>query len=332
MTFANPEYLILLFLLMPYVAWYLLCHLKQSPSISVSTAAPFIHAHKSLRQRLIHLPFLCQLACFALAIVALARPQTTDNWSTKNIEGIDIMLCMDVSTSMLAEDLKPNRIEAAKQVAVEFINGRPNDNIGLTLFAGEAYTQCPMTVDHAVLLNLLNGMRVDMAERGLISDGTAIGMGIANAVTRLKDSKAKSKVIILLTDGTNNCGQISPNTAADIAKSFGIRVYTIGVGSNGTAPYPFTVAGQTVYQNIPVEIDSKTLTAIAAKTDGEFYRAGNTGRLREVYHQIDQLEKTKMNVKKYSKRYEAFFPFLLLSLIFLGMDVLLRETLLRRIP
>lgn len=332
MTFANPEYLILLFLLMPYVAWYLLCHLKQSPSISVSTAAPFIHAHKSLRQRLIHLPFLCWLACFALAIVALARPQTTDNWSTKNIEGIDIMLCMDVSTSMLAEDLKPNRIEAAKQVAVEFINGRPNDNIGLTLFAGEAYTQCPMTVDHAVLLNLLNGMRVDMAERGLISDGTAIGMGIANAVTRLKDSKAKSKVIILLTDGTNNCGQISPNTAADIAKSFGIRVYTIGVGSNGTAPYPFTVAGQTVYQNIPVEIDSKTLTAIAAKTDGEFYRAGNTGRLREVYHQIDQLEKTKMNVKKYSKRYEAFFPFLLLSLIFLGMDVLLRETLLRRIP
>ena len=332
MTFANPEYLILLFLLMPYVAWYLLCHLKQSPSISVSTAAPFIHAHKSLRQRLIHLPFLCRLACFALAIVALARPQTTDNWSTKNIEGIDIMLCMDVSTSMQAEDLKPNRIEAAKQVAVEFINGRPNDNIGLTLFACESYTQCPMTVDHAVLLNLLNGMRVDMAERGLISDGTAIGMGIANAVTRLKDSKAKSKVIILLTDGTNNCGQISPNTAADIAKSFGIRVYTIGVGSNGTAPYPFTVAGQTVYQNIPVEIDSKTLTAIAAKTDGEFYRAGNTGRLREVYHQIDQLEKTKMNVKKYSKRYEAFFPFLLLSLIFLGMDVLLRETLLRRIP
>ena len=332
MTFANPEYLILLFLLMPYVAWYLLCHLKQSPSISVSTAAPFIHAHKSLRQRLIHLPFLCRLACFALAIVALARPQTTDNWSTKNIEGIDIMLCMDVSTSMLAEDLKPNRIEAAKQVAVEFINGRPNDNIGLTPFAGEAYTQCSMTVDHAVLLNLLNGRMVHMAERGPISDGTAIGMGIANAVTRLKDSKAKSKVIILLTDGTNNCGQISPNTAADIAKSFGIRVYTIGVGSNGTAPYPFTVAGQTVYQNIPVEIDSKTLTAIAAKTDGEFYRAGNTGRLREVYHQIDQLEKTKMNVKKYSKRYEAFFPFLLLSLIFLGMDVLLRETLLRRIP
>ena len=332
MTFSNSEYLFLLLLLIPYLAWYLLWHLKQAPSISVSTIAPFIHRHKSFRQRLIHLPFVCRLACIALAIIALARPQTTDNWSSKNIEGIDIMLCMDVSTSMLAEDLKPNRIEAAKQVAMEFINGRPNDNIGLTLFAGEAYTQCPMTVDHAVLLNLLNGMRVDMAERGLISDGTAIGMGIANAVTRLKDSKAKSKVIILLTDGTNNCGQISPNTAADIAKSFGIRVYTIGVGSNGSAPYPFRVGGQTVYQNIPVEIDSKTLTAIAAKTDAEFYRASNTSKLREVYKQIDTLEKTKMNVKKYSKRYEALFPFMLFSVIFLFMDILLRKTLLKRIP
>ena len=332
MTFSNSEYLFLLLLLIPYLAWYLLWHLKQAPSISVSTIAPFIHRHKSFRQRLIHLPFVCRLACIALAIIALARPQTTDNWSSKNIEGIDIMLCMDVSTSMLAEDLKPNRIEAAKQVAMEFINGRPNDNIGLTLFAGEAYTQCPMTVDHAVLLNLLNGMRVDMAERGLISDGTAIGMGIANAVTRLKDSKAKSKVIILLTDGTNNCGQISPNTAADIAKSFGIRVYTIGVGSNGSAPYPFRVGGQTVYQNIPVEIDSKTLTAIAAKTDAEFYRASNTSKLREVYKQIDTLEKTKMNVKKYSKRYEAFCPFMLFSVIFLFLDILLRKTLLKRIP
>ena len=332
MTFANPLYFLLLALLIPYIIWYLIMHRRIDPVMQVSSTEAFRYRYHTWKEYLVHAPFLLRIVCFVAGVTALARPQSTGEWSEKSIEGIDIMLCMDVSTSMLAEDLKPNRIEAAKQVAVEFINGRPNDNIGLTLFAGEAYTQCPMTVDHAVLLNLLNGMRVDMAERGLISDGTAIGMGIANAVTRLKDSKAKSKVIILLTDGTNNCGQISPNTAADIAKSFGIRVYTIGVGSNGTAPYPFTVAGQTVYQNIPVEIDSKTLTAIAAKTDGEFYRAGNTGRLREVYHQIDQLEKTKMNVKKYSKRYEAFFPFLLLSLIFLGMDVLLRETLLRRIP
>jgi Ca-activated chloride channel family protein len=248
------------------------------------------------------------------------------------VEGIDIMLCMDVSTSMLAEDLKPNRIEAAKKVAIEFVSGRPDDNIGLTVFAGEAYTQCPMTVDHAALLNMLNGMRVDMAQRGLIEDGTAIGMGIANAITRLKDSKAKSKVIILLTDGTNNRGQISPNTAADIAKTYGIRVYTIGVGTNGTAPYPVSVAGRIEYMNVPLEIDSKTLATIAAKTDGEFYRAQNTEKLREVYQQIDKLEKTKMNVKKFSKKYESFGIFALISVIALMLELLLRKTLLKRIP
>ncbi len=248
------------------------------------------------------------------------------------MEGIDIMLCMDVSTSMLAEDLKPNRIEAAKSVAIEFINGRPDDNIGLTVFAGEAYTQCPMTVDHAVLLNMLNGLRGDMAQVGLIDDGTAIGMGIANAVTRLKDSKAKSKVVILLTDGTNNKGQISPSMAADIAKSFGIRVYTIGVGTNGTAPHPVHVGGRIEYVNIPVEIDTKTLATIAAKTDGEFYRAQNTEKLREVYQQIDKLEKTKMNVKKYSKRYESYGIFALIAVLALMMEILLRKTWLNRLP
>jgi Ca-activated chloride channel family protein len=239
---------------------------------------------------------------------------------------------MDVSTSMLAEDLKPNRIEAAKNVALEFISGRPDDNIGLTLFAGEAYTQCPMTVDHAVLLNLLNDMKVDMAQRGLIDDGTAIGMGIANALSRLKDSKAKSKVIILLTDGTNNCGQISPNTAADIAKSFGIRVYTIGVGTNGTARYPYPVGGHIEYVNVPVEIDTKTLAEIARKTDGEFYRATNNQKLHEVYQEIDKLEKTKMNVKQYSKRYEAYGMFMLISVLCLLLELLLQNTILKRIP
>ena len=242
------------------------------------------------------------------------------------------MLCMDVSTSMLAEDLKPNRIEAAKNVALEFISGRPDDNIGLTLFAGEAYTQCPMTVDHAVLLNLLNSTKVDMAQRGLIEDGTAIGMGMANALSRLKDSKAKSKVIILLTDGSNNCGQISPNTAADIAKSFGIRVYTIGVGTNGTAPYPWLVGGRIEYQNVPVEIDTKTLATIARKTDGEFYRATNNQKLHEVYQEIDKLEKTKMNVRQYSKRYEAYGMFLLASVLCLLLEILLRNTILKKIP
>lgn len=332
MTFANFEYLFLLILLIPYIAWYMINREHSTPSLRISTIASFFHAPKSFRQHFIHLPFICRLACLAFAIIALARPQTTNNWSNKSVEGIDIMLCMDVSTSMLAEDLKPNRIEAAKKVAIEFVSGRPYDNIGLTVFAGEAYTQCPMTVDHAALLNMLNGMRVDMAQRGLIEDGTAIGMGIANAITRLKDSKAKSKVIILLTDGTNNRGQISPNTAADIAKTYGIRVYTIGVGTNGTAPYPVSVAGRIEYMNVPVEIDSKTLATIAAKTDGEFYRAQNTEKLREVYQQIDKLEKTKMNVKKFSKKYESFGIFALISVIALMLELLLRKTLLKRIP
>jgi len=332
MTFANYEYLFLLLLLIPYIVWYLLCHDKSSPAIRTSSTDAYRFAPKTFRTYMLHLPFLCRIVCFTAAILALARPQTSNNWTNKSIEGIDIMLCMDVSTSMLAEDLKPNRIEAAKKVAIEFINGRPNDNIGLTVFAGEAYTQCPMTVDHAVLLNMLNGMRVDMAQRGLIEDGTAIGMGIANAVTRLKDSKAKSKVVILLTDGTNNRGQISPNTAADIAKSFGIRVYTIGVGSNGTAPYPFVVAGQTIYQNVPVEIDTKALASIAAKTDGEFYRATNTQKLHEVYQQIDKLEKTKMNVKQYSKRYEAFGRFALIAVCALLLELFLRYTILKKLP
>ena len=322
MTFQSPLYLLLLLLAIPYLIWYWFKYKASTPSIRVSSTEAMFQAPKSLRQRLLHLPLLLRLAAYTFAVIALARPQTSNSWSSKHTEGIDIMLCMDVSTSMLAEDLKPNRIEAAKNVALEFIGGRPDDNIGLTLFAGEAYTQCPMTVDHAVLLNMLNGMRVDMAQRGMIEDGTAIGMGIANAVTRLKDSKAKSKVVILLTDGTNNCGQISPNTAADIAKSFGIRVYTIGVGSNGTAPYPFVVAGQTIYQNVPVEIDTKALASIAAKTDGEFYRATNTQKLHEVYQQIDKLEKTKMNVKQYSKRYEAFGMFALIAVCALLLELL----------
>ena len=242
------------------------------------------------------------------------------------------MLAMDVSTSMLAEDLKPNRLEAAKNVAAEFISGRPNDNIGLTIFVGEAFTQCPMTTDHTSLLNLLRNVRTDIAARGLISDGTAVGMGLANAVSRLKDSKTKSKVVILLTDGSNNMGDISPMTSAQIAKSLDIRVYTIGVGTNKVAPYPMSVGGGTQYINIPVEIDSKTLSDIAAVTEGNFYRATNNQQLKQIYKDIDKLEKTKMNVKKFSKRYEAFQPFALLAMLSLLLELLLRNTVLRRIP
>jgi Ca-activated chloride channel family protein len=265
-------------------------------------------------------------------VLVLARPQTQNSWKNQTMEGIDIMLAMDVSTSMLAEDLKPNRMEAAKQVAAEFITGRPNDNIGLSIFAGEAFTQCPMTTDHASLLNLLQGVRTDIAQRGLIEDGTAIGMGLANAVSRLKDSKAKSKVVILLTDGSNNRGDLSPMTAAEIAKSFGIRVYTIGVGTNKVAPYPMMVAGGVQYVNIPVEIDTKTLSEIAVTTNGDFYRATNNKELQQIYKEIDKLEKSKLNVKKFSKRYEAYQPFAIAAVLLLLLEMLLRITIFRKLP
>jgi len=265
-------------------------------------------------------------------VLVLARPQTQNSWKDQTVEGIDIMLAMDVSTSMLAEDLKPNRIEAAKQVAAEFISGRPNDNIGLTIFAGEAFTQCPMTTDHASLLNLLQNVRTDIAARGLIEDGTAIGMGLANAVSRLKDSKAKSRVVILLTDGSNNRGDISPMTAAEIAKSLGIRVYTIGVGTNKVAPYPMPVAGGVQFVIIPVEIDNETLRNIAEATSGDFYRATNTRELHNIYREIDQLEKSKLNVKKFSKKYDVYQPFAMVAILALLLELLLRITIFRRIP
>jgi len=297
----------------------------------MSDTKQYLYAPKSLRVRLIHLPMFLRCVSFVLIVCAMARPQTHNSWDNKTVEGINIMLAMDVSTSMLAEDLKPNRMEAAKDVAHEFISGRPNDNIGLTIFAGEAFTQCPMTTDHSSLLRLLQA-RTDIAARGLIQDGTAVGMGLANAVSRLKDSKSKSKVVILLTDGSNNMGDISPMTAAEIARSLGIRVYTIGVGTNKVAPYPVPVAGGVQYVNIPVEIDTKTLKDIAQTTDGNFYRATNNKELKQIYQDIDKLEKTKMNVKHFAKRYEAYQPFIIAAFLILLMEILLRITWLRKIP
>lgn len=332
MKFANQEYLFLLLLIIPYLLWYVLYRKKTEPTLRMSDTFAFRYAPKSWKVRLMPLQLLLRILVFVLVVLILARPQTSNSWKSKTVEGIDIMLAMDVSTSMLAEDLKPNRIEAAKNVAAEFIAGRPNDNIGLTIFAGEAFTQCPMTVDHSSLLNLLHNVRTDIAAVGLIEDGTAIGMGLANAVSRLKDSKAKSKVVILLTDGSNNRGDLSPMTAAEIAKSLGIRVYTIGVGTNKTAPYPMPVAGGVQYVNIPVEIDSKTLSEIAAATDGDFYRATNTRELQQIYKEIDQLEKSKLNVKNFSKKYEAYQPYAIAAVILLLLEILLRVTIFRRIP
>lgn len=332
MELANKEYLLLLLLLIPYLVWYIRFRKRTEATMTLSDTWLLKDAPKTLRQRLSWLPMACRCACLILLVICLCRPQTRNAWDERQVEGIDIMLAMDISTSMLAEDLKPNRIEAAKAVAASFIADRPNDNIGMTIFAGEAFTQCPMTTDHTSLLNLLQGVRTDLASRGLIEDGTAVGMGLANAVTRLKDSKAKSKVVILLTDGSNNAGEISPLTAAEIAKSLGIRVYTIGVGTNKVAPYPMPVAGGVQYVNIPVEIDTKTLADIASKTDGNFYRATNNKELKRIYHDIDQLERSKLNVKKFSKRYEAFQPFAIGALLALLFEVLLRLTVFRRIP
>ena len=278
------------------------------------------------------LPGVLRILTFVMIIIVLARPQTHNSWGKKTVEGIDIMLAMDVSTSMLAEDLKPNRMEAAKSVAAEFISGRPDDNIGLSIFAGDSFTQCPMTVDHKSLLDLLQNVQTDIAATGIIQDGTAIGMGLANSVARLKDSKAKSKVVILLTDGINNMGDIPPMTAAEIAKSLGIRVYTIAVGSNNVAPYPQIVAGTVQYVNLRADVDTKTLRNIADQTGGNFYRATNTSELKKIYNDIDKLEKTKMDVKKFSKRYEAYQPFALIAVLSLLLELLLRFTVLRRVP
>lgn len=328
MIFTKIGFLLLFIPLIGYVVWYIIKGRHLTPSMKVSTTLPFAGGVKSYKNYLIHLPFALRVITIAMIILVLARPQSTNRWQNTEVEGIDIMLAMDVSTSMMAMDLKPNRLEAAKQVAAEFVNGRPNDNIGLTIFAGESFTQCPLTIDHTVMLNMLNSVKCDIAAQGIIEDGTAIGMGIANAVSRLKESKAKSKVIILLTDGSNNRGEIAPEMAAEIAKQFGIRVYTIGVGTNGTAPYPY--GGQIV--NVPVEIDENTLGRIATLTDGGYYRATSNSKLKEVYEQIDKLERTKLNVKEFSSREEEYLMFALIAFVSLLLEIILRNTLLKSIP
>lgn len=332
MEFANTYWLLLLLLLIPYVVWQLRFNKHAEPTITMSDLWLLEKAPRTLRQRLMWLPKALRCLTFSLVVIALARPQTHTGWGERTVEGIDIMLAMDVSTSMLAKDLTPNRMEAAKSVASEFISDREDDNIGLTIFAGEAFTQCPMTTDHGALLALLKDVRTDLSSRGIIEDGTAIGMGLTNAISRLKDSKAKSRVVILLTDGSNNRGDISPNTAAEIAKSMGVRVYTIGVGTKGVAPYPMPVAGGYQDVNIQVDIDDETLRAIADATGGNYYRATNTKELRRIYSDIDKLERSKLNVKQFSKTYEAFQPFALMALLTLLLEVLLRMTYLRKNP
>ena len=328
MVFANPTYLYLLLLLIPLIGWYIYKLSKSQASMQVSSSEVFqLPEARSWKIYLRHVPFLLRMVLIALLIVVLARPQSTNSWQNSSTEGIDIMLAMDISSSMLAQDLKPNRLEAAKDVAASFINGRQNDNIGLVVFAAESFTQCPLTTDHTALLNLFKDI-----QPGIIQDGTSIGLGLANAVSRIKDSQAKSKVIILLTDGVNNAGEIAPVTASEIAKTFGVRVYTIGVGTQGEAPYPFQTAFGIQYQNVPVEIDEPTLKQIAATTGGQYFRATDNASLKAIYEEIDQMEKTKISVQEFSKKQEEYMQWALLVLLLLLVEVLLKNTLLRNIP
>lgn len=329
MEFKNPYFFLLLLVLLPYVVWYVLKFKKSLPSLKMPDTTKYAHVPKSFRLYLLHVPFVLRILLIFLVVCILARPQSKHSWSNTDVEGIDIMLAVDVSTSMLAQDFKPNRVEALKEVAKRFIDKRPNDNIGLSMFAGEAYTQCPLTADHVVLMNLYNSVDCNMAARGIIDDGTAIGDGIMNAVLRLRESEAKSKVIILLTDGVNNSGNISPLTAAEIAKKYGIRIYTIGIGRNGMAPYPLPTGGTAM---LPVEIDEQTMTKISTETGGQYFRAQENDELDAVYQDIDKMERTKFSVKQFSRRSELFEPFAIAALFVLLLEIFVRTVVLKRLP
>lgn len=328
MTFLHPELLWLLLLLPALLIIYIVWRRRQHASLRVPSLL-FLHDMRGgLRVYLRHSLFVLRLLALGLIIVALARPQSSSSWSEDRVEGIDIMLTMDISTSMLAMDFQPNRVEAAKEVAMRFIANRPNDNIGLVVFAGESFTACPLTQDHATLINRLREMTP-----GMIEDQTAIGSGLATAISRLKDSKTKSKVIILLTDGANNTGNISPKMAADLAKTFGISIYTIGVGSGaGEAPYPIQTALGVVVRNMPVDLDEPTMRQIADVSGGAYFRATDNESLLAIYKKIDQLEKTKLSTRNYHTTYEEFFVFVLAAALLLLLEFIFRSTVLRTNP
>ena len=323
--FANPKLLWLLLVVPVLIAWYILRHKKQEAALSFSDLNGFVKLPKTWKAYLRHILFALKMAALALLIVALARPQSSSTNSTSNIEGIDIVMAMDVSGSMLARDLKPDRLTAAKRVASDFVKERPGDRMGLVIFSGETFTQVPLTTDHTVMLNMLSEMK-----NGLIDDGTAIGDGLATAISRLKDSEAISKVVILLTDGMNNAGSVDPYTAAEMAKIFGVRVYTIGVGTYGMAPYPVqSPFGGTVMQQMKVEIDEKLLSTIANSTGGKYYRANNNQKLDEIYQEIDKLERSKIEVTEFRRLHEEFYPLVAWALALLLLEFLLRKTIFR---
>ena len=328
MRFANPYLLWLLTLLVPMIAYYIYRTMQGGAAIRISTVDGVRHAPRTLRYYLRHLPFVMRVAAFALMIVALARPQGVEEQSRTNAEGIDIMLSIDISGSMLARDFKPDRISAAKEVAASFVADRVGARIGLAVLAGEAFTQSPLTTDKSSLQTLLARIR-----SGVIEDGTAIGNGLATAINRLRESDSKSKVVILLTDGVNNRGEMSPLMAADIAADMGIRVYTIGVGTRGKAPYPaLDMFGNMTFQMMDVEIDEETLSEIASRTGGKYFRATDKEKLKAIYDEINQLEKTKVEITDLTIYHEEFLPLLLLAMALLLMEFLFSHLILKRIP
>ena len=328
-TFADKQFFWLFLLLPVMIAWYLFKLKKQEAEFNFSSFQNLGTITTSYKSILRHVVFVFRLFTVALLILVLARPQSRSSWKDVKTEGIDIVLSIDVSYSMLAKDFKPNRLEAAKEVAKEFIDSRPNDRIGLVIFGGEAFTQCPLTTDHTVIKNLFNDINA-----GTVGQGTAIGLGLADAVARVKENKAKSKIVILLSDGVNNVGEIAPLTAGDIAKTFGVRVYTIGVGTKGKALTPISIFpnGQMEYDYVDVDLDENTMTKIAEETGGKYFRATDNESLRTVYKEIDKLEKSIISEKSFSNKAEHFLPFALAAALFLLLEFIIRKTVIRSIP
>jgi Ca-activated chloride channel family protein len=327
MFFEYPVLLWLELILIPLVLWHIWKEKKGSaPALVYSGISQFAVAGK-FRRYLMHLPFVFRMLAIAMIIVAIARPRSSESFEKTDTEGIDIVLTLDVSTSMLARDFTPDRINAAKDIAIEFISQRPNDRMGIVVFAGESFTQCPLTTDRATLINLMKDI-----ETGLIEDGTAIGNGLATAVARLKDSKAKSRVIILLTDGVNNRGEISPLTASEIAKTFGIRVYTIGVGAMGMAPYPVMTPFGVDIQQVEVQIDEPLLQKIAEDTGGKYFRATDNTKLLEIYGEINKMEKNRVTVDSFPVYKELFMQYALIALYALLLEIIFRMFVIRRLP
>ena len=326
-TFAYPWVLYFLLIIPLMIAWYIFRGMKVQSSVKYSSLNIFKGVPSTIRERLRHIPFAIRMLAIGLLIIALARPQSFSSGENVTTEGIDIAMVLDISGSMLAEDFKPNRLEAAKNVIDNFVEGRISDRIGLVVFSRDAFTQCPLTIDYNVLRNLLRDIK-----SGMIEDGTAIGNAIANGINRLKDSNAKSKIIILVTDGANNSGEVDPISAAEMAKTFGIRVYTIGVGTRGEAPYPVKTPFGTRYQMVPVDIDEALLQKISNITDGQYFRATNNRALKEIYDKIDKLEKTKIEITSYKNASEKYHSWLWLGLILLLVEIGLSKTILRKLP